>query len=259
MLQRVVVVLSCSLCLAPQCAFSATPVQALGDATITHDPQSGTWTVGAGGAAVTVSLDPSSDWQVTALVSPTGHNWISGTVPDAWITADGTTYAFGSRSAGFVYTLASTTNDGRHLELDAAFTLQKASLVVTRHIAVVSGSPTFEVWTTFKSLGAAVSVANLSAIQVLVAPGTIHWLTGHAGDPGDTTFDSVFAQRQQTLNLGATVTLGGPNRSSEQSVPWFTVDGADDELYAGLMWSGGWSLTAAGRTNGIEVSWGLAP
>jgi alpha-galactosidase len=25
------------------------------------------------------------------------------------------------------------------------------------------------------------------------------------------------------------------------------------------MWSGGWSLTAARRTNGIEVSWGLSP
>ena len=259
MLRRVVIVLACSLLIGPRFAFSATTVQALGDATITHDPQAGTWTVGAGGATLTAALDASSDWQITALVSPTGRNWISGAVPDTWITANGATYAFGNRSAGFVYTLASTANDGRHLELDAEFTLQKANLLVTRHIAVVSGSPTFEVWTTFKSLGAAVSVSNISAIQALVAPGTMHWLTGHAGDPGDTTFDSAFAQRQQTLNVGDTLTLGGPNRSSEQSVPWFTVDGAGDEFYAGLMWSGGWSLTAARRTNGIEVSWGLGP
>jgi hypothetical protein len=52
-------------------------------------------------------------------------------------------------------------SDGRNLgrrRTATAFTLEKASLAVTRHIAVVSGSPTFEVWTTFKSLGGAVSV-----------------------------------------------------------------------------------------------------
>ncbi len=94
-------------------------------------------------------------------------------------------------------------------------------------------------------------------MEALVAPGTMHWLSGHAGDPGDSTLDSEFAQRQETLNVGDTLTLGGPNRSSEQSVPWFTLDGAGDEFYAGLMWSGGWSLTAARRTNGIEITWGL--
>ena len=89
----------------PRFTLAATTVQSLGDATIAHDPQAGTWTVGAGGAVLTVSLDPSSDWQVKSLVSPTGRNWISGAVPDAWVTVNGTTYAFGSRSTGFVYTL----------------------------------------------------------------------------------------------------------------------------------------------------------
>jgi alpha-galactosidase len=134
---------------------------------------------------------------------------------------------------------------------------RRGSQLVTRHIAVASGSPTFEVWTTFASSGTPVSVSSIGAIQALVSPGTIHWLTGHAGDPGDTTFDSIFAQRQQTLNVGDTLTLGGIDRSSEQTVPWVTVDGVDDEFYAGLMWSGAWSLTAARRANGVEMSWGL--
>lgn len=257
MYRRVVIILAYALFIAPVFAFSATTAQSQGDASITHDPQSGTWTVSAGGAALTAALDPSRDWQITALVGPSGENWISGNVPDTLITANGVAYAFGSRAAGFAYTLASTLNDGRHVELDAAFTLQKANLLVTRHIAVVSGSPTFEMWTSFKSLDAVASVSNINAMQALLTPGTMHWLSGHAGDPGDTTLDSEFAQRQQTLNVGDTVTLGGPNRLSEQSVPWFTIDGAADEFYAGLMWSGGWSLTAARRANGIEVTWGL--
>src|SRR6202165_4293818 len=108
MLRHVAIVLACSLLMCPRLALSATAVQSLGDATITHDPQTRTWTVGAGGATLTAALDPSSDWQITALVSSTGRNWINGAVPDTWITANGATYAFGSRSAGFVYTLAST-------------------------------------------------------------------------------------------------------------------------------------------------------
>ena len=257
MLRRVVILLACGLLASARFAFAATIVQTQGDASIAHDAQAGTWIVSAGGATLTAALDSSSDWQIVSLVSPTGRNWISGSVPDTWITANGTTYAFGNRAAGFTYPQASSSSDGRRLELDAAFTLQKANLVVTRHIVVVSGSPTFEVWTTFKSSGAAVSVSNISAIQMLIAPGTVHWLTGHVGDPSDTTFDSAFAQRQQTLNVGDTLTLGGPNRSSEQAIPWFTLDGPGDEFYAGLMWSGGWSLTAARRANGIEVAWGL--
>jgi hypothetical protein len=200
MLRRVAIVLACGLLIGPRCTLAATTVQSLGDAAIAHDPQTGTWTVGAGGAVLTVSLDPSSDWQVKSLVSPTGRNWISGAVPDAWVTVNGTTYAFGSRSTGFVYTRASTSNDGRHLELDAAFTLQKTNLLVIRHVAVVSGSPTFEVWTTFKALGAAVSVSNISAIQAVVAPGTIHWLTGHAGD------------RRHDARLGVRATAADPQR-----------------------------------------------
>ena len=201
MFRRVVIALACALFVAPQFASSATAVQSLGDASITHDPQSGTWRVSAGGAALTAVLDPSSDWQITALLSPTGRNWISGAVPDTLITVNGTAYAFGSRSAGFVYTAASTANDGRHLELDAEFILPKANLQVTRHIAVVSGSPTFEMWTSFKSVGEAVSVSNISAVQALVAAGTVHWLTGHAGDSGDTTLDSEFAQRSRPSTL----------------------------------------------------------
>ena len=161
MLRRVFILFLCALFTSARFAFSATVIQAQGDASIAHDTQAGTWIVSAGGATLTAALDPSSDWQIVSLVSPTGHNWMSGTVPDTWITANGSTYAFGNRAAGFTYTLASTTSDGRHLELDAAYTLQKANLVVSRHIAIVSGSPTFEMWTTFASTGSAVSVSNI--------------------------------------------------------------------------------------------------
>ncbi len=99
----------------------------------------------------------------------------------------------------------STNDDGRRLELDVAFTLQPQNLLVTRHIAVVSGSPTFEVWTSFQAMGDSVSLSNLNAFQSVVSPGSIHWLTGHQPASGDDTLDTAFARQQQTLDVGQTV------------------------------------------------------
>jgi alpha-galactosidase len=55
------------------------------------------------------------------------------------------------------------------------------------------------------------------------------------------------------------LTLGATGRASEQTVPWFGVDGAKDEFYAALMWSGAWSLTLSRQAGAMRVSFGLAP
>jgi len=44
-----------------------------------------------------------------------------------------------------------------------------------------------------------------------------------------------------------------------QTVPWFAIDNGEDTFFAGLMWSGGWSLTAERSNAGIELTLGLAP
>ena len=233
--------------------------RSLGDASIAHDVRSESWTIAAGGASLSVTFGPSKDYQITSIVSPSGANWIRVNGPDTIVTADGTPHAFGSRSGGFSYTSVSTGNDGRHLELDATFTLQPQNLLVTRHIAVVSGSPTFEVWTSFQARDAPVALSNINAFQSVLSPGAIHWLTGHQPAQGDNTLDSAFARREQTLGVGQTLTFGSTTRSSEQTVPWLAIDGDDDEFYGGLMWSGGWSLTTARTSAGLSIDWGLAP
>ena len=243
--------------LTPAATFAATG-RVLGDASITHDIPSQSWTMAAGGASLSVTFGPSKDYGITSIVSPTGTNWIRVTGPDTVVTADGVSHAFGSRAGGFSYTSTSTGNDGRHLELDATFTLQPQNLLVTRHIAVVSGSPTFEVWTSFQAMGDPVALSNLNAFQSVVSPGAIHWLTGHQPAQGDNTLDSAFARRQQTLGVGQTLTFGSNARSSEVTVPWLAIDGADDEFYGGLMWSGGWSLTTTRTAAGLSIDWGLA-
>jgi alpha-galactosidase len=241
-------------------ARGADAVDALGDAYIAHDAAAGTWTLGAGGATLALRIDPASDYQVVRLLSASGRDWIERAQPDTAIVVNGVTLPFGSRTSGFEYSDVSTSNDGHVLRLDATFLLRSANLTVIRHVAVADGTPTFEVWTTFRSVtGQPVLVRDINSFQFTVPTGTIHSLTGHQATDGDEGRDSAFKQQQQDLPVGQTLALGAAGRSSEQTVPWLAVDGAKDEFYAGLMWSGGWSFAANRVGAGLSLSWGLAP
>ncbi len=221
---------------------AAASVVDIGDASISQNGT--TWTVAAGGTSLTLALGPGRDFEVMRLATASNVAWTIGNVPDTTITIDGQALAFGQRAAGFAYVSANAWADGSSLQLDAVFQIPKASLRLTRHYRVTSGSPTFETWTTFASLGGAPSASNLNAFHIAVPPGTIHWLTGLQGDNADITNDHAFTLQKITLAAGGHFAIGAQARASEQSVPWVAVDGAQDELYAALMWSGAWSLTA---------------
>ena len=238
-------------------AAAATNVETLGDAYIVHDTQSVTWTIGAGDAALTLGLDPGKDFQVTKLTSPSGMTWLLGAQPGSSIIVNGSSLVFGSRAAGFQYVNVLTSNNGHTLQLDATFLIRESSLYVTRHFVVASGSPTFEVWTTYQSIGASAAVSDLNAFLLNIPAGPVRWLNGLQGDAAGIPHDSAFTLQQQTLTTGQTLSLGAQGRSSEQTVPWMAVDGTQDEFYAGLLWSGAWSLNVTRASTGLTVSLGL--
>ena len=72
--------------------------------------------------------------------------------------------------------------------------------------------------------------------------GAVRWLMGLQDDNADIEHDTAFTLQQRTLKVGDHLALGAQRRASEQAVPWFAIDGAPDEFYAALMWSGAWSL-----------------
>lgn len=236
---------------------AATTVVRVGTAAISHDADAGTWIVSTHGASLTLALDPTHDFRLVGLVSPSGERWTIDSLPDTSIQIGGQTLAFGSRSAGFVYQDVKTSVKGFTVRLDATFDLPSARLRVTRHYAATSGSPTFETWTTFAALSGVVNVSNLNAFRLTVMAGTIHWLTGLQGDDLNTKRDSAFTIQQRDLAIGARLSLGASGRSSEETVPWFAIDGAAGEFFAGLLWSGAWSLTATRTGTGLDVTIGL--
>ncbi len=230
-------------------------IETLGDASITHDSQAGTWAIAAGGAVLTMTLDAARDFQITSLIGSSGRNWIATPDAGAIVTANGASTPFGSRSAGFEHENASSSNDGHRVRLDARFFLRSANLHVTRHVAAASGSPTFEMWTTYESAG--VTLSNLNAFALTVPAGELRWLNGLQGDTADAEHDSAFTLQHQQLVSGQTLTLGAQGRSSEQTVPWVAVGGDQEQFYAALLWSGAWSLTAARAGSGLTLTLSL--
>ncbi|MGH9143580.1 MAG: alpha-galactosidase [Vicinamibacterales bacterium] len=234
---------------------AATVVVQQGDASIAHDAAAGTWTLAAGGASLILALDPSRDFSVVSLRSATGTAWNAAAASDSTVHVGGRTLVFGSRPAGFAYQAADPVSRGATLQLNATFRLAADSLTVTRHYAIVSGSPTFEVWTTYSGAGA--SLADLNAWQMTVPSGTLHWLTGLDGDAADVPTDAAFTLQQQALALNQPFALGASHRASEHTVPWFSIDGSRDEFYGALMWSGAWSAVFDRTTSGTAITVGL--
>ncbi len=204
-----------------------------------------------------LAIDAAEDFAVTSLRSPSGVEWLRAGTTDTVVTAGGVPRTFGRRSDGFAYSSVSARTNGLRLELDATYVLLPQNLQATRHIAVASGSPTFEVWTTFQAQGGPVTLSNVDAFQAVIAPGSINWLTGEQPLASNPTLDSEFARRSQLLAINQTLSFGSTARSSEGSVPWLAVDGASDEFYTALMWSGGWSLKVARTRTGLSMDWGL--
>ena len=236
---------------------AATVVAQQGDAAIAHDAAAGTWTLTAGGASLTLALDPSRDFAIVNLRSASGTAWTTGAAADMFVRVGTRSLPFGSRTAGFAYRDAAVVTRGGSLQLNATFRLAPDDLTVTRHYAIVSGSPSFEAWTTYE--GAGTSIADLNALQIAVPTGIVHWLTGLQGDAADVPTDSAFTLQQQTLAVNEPFALGASHRASERTIPWFSVDGTKDEFYAALMWSGAWSLVLDRTTTGTTITFGLAP
>lgn len=235
---------------------SAATVETLGSSSIARDENGKDWTVSAGGARLILSIDRGGDYKLAAFESPTGRNW-ANQATDTWVIVNGKPEPFGARSAGFEYERVITENTGRALHLAAVYRYRPSNLRVVRHVMVVDGSPTFELWTSFESLGSEVMLSDLNGFELKVRDGTVRWLDGLLGSASDTPNDAAFSLHSLRIPAGEGLTLTAQGRSSETAVPWFAIDGDDDEFYAGLLWSGAWTLNIVHGDDGLGLSLGL--
>ena len=158
-----------STLLAPAIARAQT-VATAGDASISQDESSGTWMLSAGGTQLTLSLGANRDFAIERLVTASGGSWTRAIASDSIIKVGGRTVSLGSRREGFTLQGVSVDTQDQRLQLNATFELASASLRVTRHYAIVSGSPTFEAWNTYAPNGGAPELSDLNALQLVITP-----------------------------------------------------------------------------------------
>ena len=201
---------------------------------------------------------PPATSSIVRLVSASGTSWITAAAADSFVR-DRRPLARRSATArpGLRSAAPRPCTRGAVLQLDATFQLAANDLTLTRHYAIVSGSPSFDAWTTYEGAGA--SVSDLNALQITVPNGVVHWLTGLQGDTANVPTDTAFTLQQQTLSTGQQFALGATHRASETTVPWFSIDGARDEFYAAVMWSGAWSAGFDRTGANTLITVGLAP
>ena len=231
----------------------AATVASSGDASITHDESAGTWTLTAGGTSLKLTIDAGRDFSIVSLTTGSGVAWTTSAAPDTLVRTDDRSLAFGNRPAGFVFQSVTSETHGSRLQLNATFELASAGLRMTRHYAIADGSPVFEAWTTYTPSANARSLSDLNALQITIPAGQIRWVNGLQGSAADVRNDAAFTLQQKTLANGEALALGAEGRSSEHTVPWFAVDGAQDEFFAALMWSGAWSLGITRGRTGLDV------
>lgn len=238
----------------PSAAASPATVATAGDASISKDASDGTWTLSAGGSSLTLVLDPSREFATTRLATSSGSSWTVATIADSTVTIDGQVIAIGSRAAGFSLLDTSVDAEPTRLQLNATFELRAANLRLTRHYAIASGAPAFEAWTTYAPGTGTPVVSNLNGLQLAVTNGTIRSLTGLQGDTADVQSDGAFTLQQRALAVGERFAIGSEKRASETTIPWIAIDGARDEFFAAVMWSGSWALTADRNAAGLSLN-----
>src|SRR5262245_13249077 len=256
--RRLTTLVICGLLLGVSRPSASATVERLGTATISQDDSARTWTLSAGGASLVLRIDRTGDYQAARFESPTGRNWLLDSTTDTWVIINGKPEPFGRRDVGFDFERVQTFNSGTSLRLDAIYRYRPANVRVARHIAITDGSPTFELWTTFEALGQQADLADLNGFELRVPAGTIRWLTGMKEEGrADGQEMAAFSRQSRLLEPGSGLGLGAEARSSEDAIPWFAIDGDEDQLYAGMLWSGAWSFRAYRDNDAMSLSFGL--
>lgn len=226
---------------------------------LSSDPEAQTWTIGNDQIRVTFRLTAAKDLVLDQIRSPTTDRvFNSVTGPDSTVTINGTTSSLGSSSAGWTLEGADASETSVGVRLAFTFRASNVPLTIVRSYACYPGSPTIEMWTTFRATGAAaVSVSNPSVWQVTMPASAVHYTLGLRQDAAGAPVDDAFTVQSAILDSGGQLTLTAQNRSTEEYLPMIAADTQSDEFFGGLLWSGSWQITALRVGGAIRAAAGL--
>ncbi len=212
-------------------------------ASVAEDAGGRSWLIGNAAIRLRLGLTQTGLLVVQALEQPAaGQAWSVGQSPDLSFTVQSRRLSPGQDGFPFRQAEADEYRGGVRLRL--TFDDLAARLRVTRHYVCYASGPVLETWTTFEALGGAgVTLGDIGIWQLSLPVSAAHWVTGLQATAAD---GGRFARRERPLSPQAPLLLGSTRRSSEQVVPTAWFDAPSGHVLGAVLWSGAWSLVAAG-------------
>ena len=226
------------------------------DAYVRRDTDAREWAIGSGGLELVVGFNAQGTLSLKRLWNPeTGRvSYIRGE-SDAALTIDGQTTPL--QESGTLVRFLSASGEGTNagVQLTLMFEHRDSHAVITRVFVTYPGSPTFETWTHVDSAqGSPVRVSGFTGWQLTAPNAPVKWINGLRGSTSAAMDDSSFAVQGGMLDEGGHVEIGSERRSSEAYVPLLFVQGEQETLFGGVIWSGAWRVTVDRLGDSLSLS-----
>ena len=212
---------------------------ARGTASVSGEGAANRWTIGNEAIRLSVAVSPQGALSVAGLTLPgSDAQWDLASAAD--VSFHTGTMRLVPGSGDFLFREARAEDVEGAVRLALVFESASARIRAIRTYACFPGAPAIEVWTSFEPFqtGSAVTLSNIGVWELTVAGTGVNWVTGlHA----PSTEGGPFTRRRALL--GAGLELGSTGRSTTYQIPVVWLDGPAGHLFAGLLWSGAWTMS----------------
>jgi alpha-galactosidase len=227
----------------------------VGAAFVDLDRAAERWTIGNDAIASSVRLARGRTLVFEGLFIGRSDDALGGQEgADALITVNGTTYRLGAPGSPFTVEGIDAEAGADFVSLAVRFTSRLHPVVATRRYVVYQHAPAIETWTDFEidgDQGGSVAVENLNAFALTVHAGPVEWVSGLEPTADD---GPSFSRLSRSLGVGERLTLGSPVLSSLRTVPYFSIGNGHRRFFAGLAWSGEWSVSLDRVDDAIAIT-----
>lgn len=213
------------------------------------------WTVGNDVIQLGVSITTQGTLALSALGQPgveTGWD-LSGSTDVSFLVG---TQRFTPGQGDFKYQQARITDTDGVVRLELDFQSASANVRATRVYRCFRDAPAIETWTIFQTVqtSSTVTLSDIGVWQLSVVGTALNWVTGlRASSATGPSYSRLQGPLSAARSIGAT------GRATSTYMPVVWVDGPAGHLFAGLIWSGAWSIDVtpgAGGRSEIRASLG---
>jgi alpha-galactosidase len=229
-------------------------VAARDDAFVRRDAGTDRWAIGNRNVLLSIAFDTSGTLAIQSLANAvTGDTSPISAAADFSVTAGSEDIELSRRKLTFSGANASETDSG--VVLTFVFEHPALRLRFSRSYAAYPESPVIETWTRIESLANPdpITLSRLVGWQITMSAAPIKYVAGlrSYAQPGELgAFDIV----EHDVEDDVPWEIGGDRRSTEDYLPFVSIDDGRNTFFGGIMWSGAWRLLAERHDGRLRVT-----